>query len=233
MADSHRDAMVISKLPRLDGADTAGDAVVRAFDDSAAALGHGQPVAYLAHHIGDFASPDVSDAFARLKETGRITAFGASVYTPEDVERALAVDGLGVIQLPVSLFNRRMIDSGALAACAKAGITVFARSVFVQGLIFLDPDALPDHLAPARATLRSFRALCADANIAPMVLALAAVLRQDGVHSVVVGADTPDQIGEICAAARATVDPDLIAQAATLSVDAPDTVFDPSQWPQE
>ncbi len=231
LAAAHHDATVISKLPKLGDAGATGDAVKRAFDETAAALGNGQPSAYLAHHIGDFASPAVAEAFAELKEAGRIAAFGASVYTPEDVEHALAVDGLSVIQLPVSLFNRRMIDSGALVACAEAGIMVFARSVFVQGLIFLDPDTLPDYLTPARKTLKAFHALCADANIAPLVLALAAALEQDGIHSVVVGADTPRQIEEVSVAAQATVEPALITQAVSLSANTADTVFDPSRWP--
>lgn len=222
----HLGAMVISKLPRL-----AGDAVHPVFDESETALGKNRLAAYLAHDVEDLATPAVAEALKTLQDDGRIAAFGASVYTPEQAWRALGVDGVGVIQLPLSLFNQRMAESGVIAACAEAAVTVFARSVFVQGLIFLDPETLPAHLAAARDVLRKFRALCAASEIAPLSLALAAVSARAGVASVVVGAETPRQIEEIAAAAAQTVDPRLIEQAVALADDVPADLFDPSTWP--
>ncbi len=225
----HEGAVVISKLPRLDG-----NRIGRAFEDSEAALGKNRLGVYLAHATDDLADPAVADALRALKESGRIGAFGASVYTPEQAMRALDVAGVGAIQLPFSLFNQRMAESGVLRACATAGVTVFARSIFVQGLIFLDPAAVPDHLAGARGVLENFHALCAETKNDPLDLALAVVLAQPEVDSVVVGAETPDQIEAIAKAAAKTVDRDqrdLIVRARALAADAPDDLFDPSTWP--
>ena len=227
LGDDHHGAMVVSKLPRL-----AGNPMGGAFDDSEAALGKNRLAIYLAHDIDDLAVPRVAEEMRALKDAGRITAFGASVYTPKQAMRALGVEGIGAIQLPLSLFNQRMINSGALSSCAEAGVTVFARSVFVQGLIFLDPADLPGHLAAARNFLGDFHALCGTAATSPLSLSLAAVLSRREIDSVVVGAETPDQIEEIAAAAAKFVDPDLIEQAFELAARAPAEVFDPSTWPE-
>ena len=227
LGNDHHGAMVISKLPRLDG-----NAVGGVFADSEAALGKNRLTVYLAHDVDDLANSRVAEELRTLKDAGRIAAFGASVYTPEQAMRALGVAGVGAIQLPLSLFNRRMIESGALAACAEAGVTVFTRSVFVQSMIFLDPADLPEHLAPARGVLGDFQALCRAATTNPLALSLAAVLTRREIDSVVVGAETPGQIEDIAAAATTFVDPDLIDQAAALAANAPADVFDPSTWPE-
>lgn len=227
----HQGAMVISKLPRLAGdAVRRADTVRRVFDESEAALGPNRLTAYLAHDVDDLADPAVVDTLRALEEEGRIAAFGASVYTPEQAMRALGVEGAGAIQLPLSLFNQRMVESGALAACAAAEVTVFARSVFVQGLIFLDPAALPEHLAAARGVLGEFRTLCAAAKTDPLSLALAVVVARSEIDSVVVGAEKPGQIEDIAAAAAKTADPDLISRALALTAEAPSDLFDPSTW---
>jgi aryl-alcohol dehydrogenase-like predicted oxidoreductase len=221
----HPDATVISKLPRL----TGGGTVAGAFAESTRALGRNRLAAYLAHDVNDLADPAVADGLRELEEDGRIAAFGASVYTPEQAIRALGVAGVGAIQLPYSLFNQAMVESGALTACAAAGVCVFARSVFVQGLIFLDPAVLPVHLAPARAVLGEFRVLCIAADTTPLALALAAALARDEIDSVVVGVETPDQVDDIAAAAA--VDPGLIDDAIALAAEAPGALFEPSTWP--
>ena len=61
---------------------------------------------------------------------------------------------------------------------------------------------------------------------------IAAVLSRREIDSVVVGAETPDQIEEIAASAAKIVEPDLIEQAFELGASAPAEVFDPSTWPE-
>ena len=63
--------------------------------------------------------------------------------TEAEVFAAIAAGPPQAIQLPVSALDQRMLTGGALAACAAAGITVFARSVFLQGAILMAPDRLP------------------------------------------------------------------------------------------
>lgn len=222
---THPSATVISKFPRLE----EGAEVRAAFERSCDALGRARLDAYLAHRADDLHRPEIADALRALRDEGRLAAFGASVYTPEQAFAALGVDGLSVLQVPLSVFNRRMIEGGVLAACSAAGVAVFARSVFVQGLVFLAPEALPDFLEPARGALARFRAFAAAHGLSLAALALGAVLAEPEVTSVVVGADTADQVDEI--AAVEPLDPATAAAAVSAFAGEPAHLFDPSCWP--
>lgn len=227
------EAEIISKFPALADDQSAAEQVRRHFGESCAALGRERIDAYLAHRAADLDRPGVVDVLQELRDTGRIHAFGASVYTAEQAMSALQVPGLGAIQGPLSIFNWSLVDSGALAACAEAGIAVFARSVFVQGLIFVEPAALPNHLAAAGDIIGAYRALAADHGLSPGALALGAVLSRPEVASVVIGAETPDQVSGLAAMADTEVDQAIVEQAITLARGHPAALFDPSRWPAD
>ena len=64
---------------------------------------------------------------------------GASVYTPEEARAAIAAN-LGAIQVPYCLLDRR--HEGTMCEATAAGLKVFARQPFLQGLLTnrLPPD---------------------------------------------------------------------------------------------
>ena len=74
--------------------------------------------------------------------------------------------------------------------------TVFVRSVFLQGLFFLDPEKIDDpilleHAAPK---IRLLREIAEANNMTVAQLAIAFMRDCAGVTSLVLGADTPEQV---------------------------------------
>ena len=139
-----------------------------------------------------------ADAMAQLIQKGYTDRVGVSVYTDEDIRGMLPYDIFSVTQLPMSIFDQQLIRSGALEALEQRGYTVFVRSVFLQGLFFLDPDAmtdplLVDHAAPK---LRLLRDIAREANMTVSQLAIAFIRDQAGVTSLVLGADAPEQVAQ-------------------------------------
>ncbi len=231
LAKAGESAQVVSKFRALTDDASAADAVRSEFDQSCTALRRDRIDVYLAHNVTDLERPGVVETLHAIRGAGRIGTFGASVYTPEQAMTALAVDGVGAIQAPLSVFNWSLADTGALSACAEAGVAVFARSVFVQGLVFVQPSALPDHLAGAAETIGAFRELAARHGLAPGALALGAVLSRSDITSVVLGAETPNQVTELAAMADTPIDSAIIDQAISLARGKPARLFDPSAWP--
>ena len=43
-----------------------------------------------------------------------------------------------IIQLPINLFDRKLIDNGILSRLKKHGYEIHARSIFLQGLLLDD-----------------------------------------------------------------------------------------------
>ena len=82
----------------------------------------------LLHH-----NPD-GDIENLLWARGRVEKVGVSVYTVEQMERALHAD-IDIIQLPLSIADNRFIPH--LAKLRERGIEIHARSVFLQGALLI------------------------------------------------------------------------------------------------
>ncbi|MCI8611958.1 MAG: aldo/keto reductase [Clostridiales bacterium] len=121
---------------------------------------------------------------------------GASVYTAEEVEQMLRYPVYTATQVPMSVFDQRMIVSGTLAALEQRGIATFVRSVFLQGLFFLEPDSLTDPLLLkyAKPQIQQLRAFAEDESLSIAQLAIAFIRDVPGVTSLVLGVDTKEQV---------------------------------------
>lgn len=142
--------------------------------------------------------------FKELKENGDILYSGISAYAHHDYRR-IAESGFDATQIPINIFDWRQIDNGGIKALKDSGMIVFARSVYLQGLVFQDPSVLDPRMDFAKETLTKFRMLCERYSMEPAVLALSFVLSLEGVTSLVLGCEKKEQVvsnGELFKKAR-------------------------------
>ena len=137
-------------------------------------------------------------AMQYLLDKGYTDRVGVSVYTAEDIRGMLPYDTFSVTQVPMSIFDQQLIADGSVEALKDRGYTVFVRSVFLQGLFFLDPEKMTDpilleHAAPK---IRLLREIARAEGLTVAQLAIAFMRDQAGVTSLVLGADTPLQVEE-------------------------------------
>lgn len=232
---TNRAPLIITKLPSLEGyaEPEIADTVTRHVENSCRALGVASLDGYLVHRADDLRQPGLVEALRTLRDKGKITAFGVSAYTTVDVERALAVEGVTLVQLPLNVLDHAMIASPVLSRCLSAGVLVFARSVFCQGAIFLDPAALPHYLEPARPVLTRLKIIADEAGYDLATLALTIVRDLAGVASIVIGVDSVDQvIANARAIVAPPVDQGLLEEVKQLGKPLPRSFLDPSQWPR-
>jgi aryl-alcohol dehydrogenase-like predicted oxidoreductase len=71
---------------------------------------------------------------------GPVGALGASVYDVEEFDAAVADPRIRVLQVPLSIFDRRL-DEARLIAAAASGVKVYARSVLLQGTLLASPTS--------------------------------------------------------------------------------------------
>lgn len=150
------------------------------------------PVDLLAH------GPKVSAAMERLLKMGYTDRIGVSVYKADEIEEMLRYPSFSVTQVPMSIFDQRLIASGTVKKLKDANYTVFVRSVFLQGLFFLDPDTVTDPILALHAVpkIRMLRQIAASEGMTVAQLAIAFMRDTVGVTSLVLGADTPEQVKE-------------------------------------
>ena len=137
-----------------------------------------------------------ADAMKALLDHGYTDKVGVSVYTAEDIEGMLPYDIFSVTQVPMSIFDQRLIADGSIAKLQERDYTVFVRSVFLQGLFFLDPDKIDDPILVEHAVpkIRLLRQIAEANNMTVAQLAIAFMRDCGGTTSLVLGADTPEQV---------------------------------------
>jgi aryl-alcohol dehydrogenase-like predicted oxidoreductase len=188
----------IFKKDRIDKADATR--LKKTFSKSLTRLE--QPAVYglLVHHANDLlvpGGPYLWQAMEGLKETGLVKKIGASVYSPREIEELAEKYGLDLIQLPVNVFDQRMIHGGYLRHLKGLGIEIHSRSVFLQGLLLMTPEELSPYFNPIRPMMMQFHSTLQNQRISPLAAALRFVYRQPEIDYIIAGVNNHAHLEEI------------------------------------
>ncbi|MBQ6701615.1 MAG: aldo/keto reductase [Clostridia bacterium] len=138
----------------------------------------------------------VAKAMENLIKKGYTDTVGVSVYDAYELEKMFEYDVYTATQVPMSIFDQRLIASGMTDKLYERNITTFVRSVFLQGLFFLDPDKITDPILIEHAVpkIRLLRECAEKEGMSVAELAISYMRDVRGVTSLVLGADTPEQV---------------------------------------
>ena len=146
--------IITKTLPMGDSQDTTClDHLNHAFMRSIQLL-HRNPYGLMVHHERDLLGPlgdKIDEQMRHFKAQGLVQKIGVSVYTPEALSQILNRYSMDMVQLPINLLDQRFVDM--LPMLKQRGVEIYARSIFLQGLLlmplknvdtFFDP--IYDHL---------------------------------------------------------------------------------------
>lgn len=159
-----------------------------------------------------------------LKDQGLTRNVGISVYTPEDVTTLLDMMPIDIIQLPLPPIDNRWNDSGVLQTLNRLGIETHIRSVFLQGLLLMPQNRLPNW-ATRWGALEGWQTWVQDHKLTPLEAAIGLSLKARNVDRIVIGVESKVQLEEIITATRINV-PELPADLMT----ADPELLNPSLW---
>ena len=154
--------------------------------------------------------------FLMLHREGYIEQYGDTlIKAMQDLKNEGLADGVGVsfseksrlleycmdtpfdcIQIPANMLDNAEIRSGALKSISEKGTAVFVRSVYLQGLFFKATNSLPESLKGEKPLLDKLHSLAADFGFSMAEMALGFIRDTEGIDSLVMGADTPEQLRE-------------------------------------
>lgn len=239
------EAQIVTKVGPLFGEERAGGRacnlsaahIVARCEKSLARLQTDHIDLYLAHWP-DPETPveETLRAVTKLREQGKIRAFGVSNFSNAQAAEALRHGAVAANQLPYSLVDRE-IESGQQPFCIEHHIGILAYSPLGKGVLSgkYDASRLPPaddyrhqrkHFA-AENRARNFaiaekvRDLAVLTGCSPSQLALAWLLAQPGVAMVLPGAKSPEQAAANAMAANVKI-PDEIGQQLSAFSLAPD-----------
>jgi aryl-alcohol dehydrogenase-like predicted oxidoreductase len=169
---------------------------------------------------------EVMDWLMRIKGEGRAGKIGVSVYAEDDLDSLMSRYPLDLIQAPVNVFDQRLVQSGALQRCRNRGAEIHVRSVFLQGLLLMEPSELPAYFHRYADRLAKFGQFARQQGLAPAAAALAYVRNLPEADAIIVGANDHVQLLQLIDAFGQS--PDGLDFAPFAETDP--ALLNPSRW---
>ena len=202
----------------------------KTFEHSLSSLRQPRVHGLLVHNASDLFGPG-GDMIWRemegLRSQGLVEKIGVSVYAGNQIDQILGAFAPDIVQLPVNVFDQRLVDSGHLAHLKSIGVEVHIRSIFLQGLLLMAQDQIPRYFDGFRSHITSYFDRLASAHIGKIEAALSYALSLRFTDVVLVGVACAAQLEEILRLvdSRAAQKIDF----AQFASNDPDWI-DPSRW---
>lgn len=171
---------------------------------------------------------------AVVESAGRLVGhgagvLGASVYEVEEFDAAVADPRIGAVQVPLSVFDRR-IDEARLRPAAESGVRVYARSVLLQGVLVAPPDWVDGVIDGLGRAVAAFQQVARRCGRTPLDLALGWATAMPGLRGVVVGTGSAAELHELASAFRSGLLEESVLDELR-SIDPPERrLCDPRRW---
>lgn len=169
--------------------------------------------------------------FAELKKEGLVNITGISLYYPNEIETLVKEDLFQAFQIPMNVFDWRLIKTGVLPALNQSDKIVFIRSVFLQGLFFMNAASLKGNLTAAEKYLNGLKQIAQREGISIAQLAFSFVRDTKGITSLIFGAVNTSQIKEnIHLLNGSSLSEKARNDIETLVFDIPEDIIVPGRW---
>ena len=151
----------------------------------------------LIHNPSDLLKPGSEKIFEylqELKKQGLISKIGVSVYTYEQFQKVNEYFDVDLIQLPLSILDRRLVHSGVLNKIYKKGIEIHARSIFLQGLLLMSQKTRPKKFDQWRVLWSIWDEWLNDNHLSPLEASIRYAISLPQISKVLVGVDSSEQL---------------------------------------
>lgn len=186
--------------------------------------------AYYYHSSRYAFEPELLSAISQMKKEGLARMTGVSVYYPDEALACFEREDIDCVQMPYSVFDHRMKDTGVFDKGAEAGFHMDVRTAFIKGLIKLKEDEVPEHLSKAKPILRELDALCAESGSSRIDLAIGYIKREQNVKHLVFGIRDLEQLKADIASFEKDIPADLLDEIDRRFKDIPTDLVVPSLW---
>lgn len=169
---------------------------------------------------------EVSNGLKDVLDLGLARKIGVSVYSGSVINSCKRIfPELQVFQVPENICDRRLYYSNELLDLAEAGNTFIVRSVFLQGLLLMNPESIPAKLNLAKNSINDLNRFSSDRSISVLDLCLAYIASIKWSDHYIVGATSIDQLKAITEASSS-----LPEGFESFIQTLPNEIVDPRKW---
>lgn len=200
------DCHIISKLPPLpDGVKDIRSWVLTEVQASLDRLKTKRLYGLLFHQPNILLGPHRSElqkTIQYLQSEGKVGKIGVSIYSPNELDQLYGHAKIELVQCPLNIMDRRIIDSGWLSRLQSLGIEVHTRSAFLQGLLLMPSSLRPSSFERWISIWQTWEKWLKSCNLTPLEACLSFALSVPGISRVVVGVNNIQHLDEILAASN-------------------------------
>jgi aryl-alcohol dehydrogenase-like predicted oxidoreductase len=162
--------------------------------------------------------------------SGRVKQAGVSVYSPDKAIEALNTEGIDMIQLPTNILDRRFESAGVFQLAEKKKKQVYIRSVFLQGLLLMDPEDISAKMVFAKPILEKLQSLSRDSGLTKQEIALGYIKSEMPNARVIFGAETQNQVKENVVTWQKKIPESLVNQVKAIFSNVSEHILNPVLW---
>lgn len=182
----------------------------------------------LLHNPAQLEQPIGQELISALKDIqaqGLVKKIGVSLYSFEQVEDILKKFKFDLIQAPLNLVDRRLIESGLAFKLKEMGVEIHARSIFLQGLLLMRPNERPDKFGIWTDIWSKWDSWLFNSQLSPIEACLRYALSQDLIDRVIVGIDNLAQFRQIN-----SVQSNSLLNLPSFEKNIDDRLINPNKW---
>jgi len=154
----------------------------------------------LVHHVNDLLVPGgyyIWETMEELKVSGLVDKIGASIYSPGEIEKILSLYSPDILQVPINVFDQRLLKDGYLRHLKSQNIEIHCRSVFLQGLLLMPLSEIPSYFEPFIPMLEHYHRALQGKGISLLQAALGFVLGVPYMDYIIVGVNNKEHLEKI------------------------------------
>ncbi len=165
-----------------------------------------------------------------LKDRGLVKRLGVSIYNSDDLQN-VPIELLDIVQLPLSLFDQRLLEDGTIDYLRSNNVAIHARSLYLQGLLLTPASQWPYWASVDAVNHQSNLELFAKKQKCNLIdLAVGFAHEQDYLEAVVLGICNTHQLIQLTDA-WSRPSPWSNRQWSTWALND-NQILDPRLWPQ-
>ena len=163
-------------------------------------------------------SEEVRTALQDAKQQGKVRFIGASCYADDLPDEVLSHPDFRVVQVPFNLLDQKMA-AGFFQSALTNRIGVFARSIYLRGVLTHQVNCLPERLLPLKVAAFKALEIVGDEVKGLSELALRFSLSFSGVSSVLIGVKNVSELeSNLADAERGVLSTELLTQLSTIDL---------------
>lgn len=140
-------------------------------------------------------APSEIEKLIKIKESGKVQKIGFSLYDTLQLEQLFEQNiAFDLVQIPFNILDQRF--GGYFDELKKRGVEIHARSVFLQGIFFLNPIELDSKFDEIKPKLTELRNLIHQLRLPYAAIPLCFGLLESSIDKIVIGIESLNNLKE-------------------------------------